>query len=186
MSQQTAYAWEAHYPEGIDWNEAFHGRPLYALLDDAVERWPDNTALEFLGRTYSYSKLKEMVDRSARGLQSMGVVKGTRVGLFMPNCPHYIVAYYAILKCGGTVVNFNPLVPSEALTTPGVGVPLFLVLFAVLLFGVVLGGVATWFAQGQHRRDERSWRRETERLNREVEVLRRSPSLPIVDDLAKS
>ncbi len=109
MSQQSPYAWEAHYPDGIDWNETFTGRPLYALLDDAVARWPQNVALEFLGRSYSYTKLKEMVDRAARGLQSIGVGPGTRVGLFMPNCPHYVVAYYAILKCGGTVVNFNPL-----------------------------------------------------------------------------
>ena len=104
--------------------------------------------------------------------------------VLVPLCLVMIV--FALANRQLVVVNFNPLVPSEALTTPGIGVPLFLVLFAVLLFGVVLGGVATWFAQGQHRRDERSWRRETERLNREVEVLRRSPSLPIVDDLAKS
>jgi len=65
-------------------------------------------------------------------------------------------------------------------------VPLFLVLFTVLLFGVVLGGVATWFAQGQHRRDERNYRRETERLNREVNAMRRSPALPAtVDDLGQ-
>ena len=50
---------------------------------------------------------------------------------------------------------------------------------------VVLGGVATWFAQAPHRRDERTWRREAERLNREVDAIRRSPTLPIVDDLAK-
>jgi long-chain acyl-CoA synthetase len=66
-------------------------------------------ALEFFGKTYTYAKLKEMVDRIARGLQGIGVGKGTRVGLFMPNCPQYVMAYYAILKSGGTVVNFNPL-----------------------------------------------------------------------------
>lgn len=104
--------------------------------------------------------------------------------VLVPLCLVMIV--FALANRQLVVVNFNPLVPSEALTTPGIGVPLFLVLFAVLLFGVVLGGVATWFAQGQHRRDERSWRRETERLNREVDVLRRAPSLPIVDDFAKS
>ena len=97
-----------------------------------------------------------------------------------------VLIVFALANRQLVVVNFNPLVPSEALTTPGIGVPLFLVLFAVLLFGVILGGIATWFAQGQHRRDERSYRRETERLGREVDALRRSPSLPIVDDLAKS
>jgi hypothetical protein len=103
--------------------------------------------------------------------------------ILVPLCVVLIV--FALANRQLVVVNFNPLVPSEALTTPGVGVPLFLVLFAVLLFGVVLGGVATWFAQAPHRRDERNYRREAERLNREVNAIRRSPSLPMVDELAK-
>jgi hypothetical protein len=104
--------------------------------------------------------------------------------VLVPLCVVLIV--FALANRQLVVVNFNPLVPSEALSTPGVGVPLFLVLFTVLLFGVVLGGIATWFAQGQHRRDERTYRREAERLNREVNAIRRSPALPAtVDDLAQ-
>ena len=104
--------------------------------------------------------------------------------VLVPLCLVLIV--FALANRQLVVLNFNPLVPSEALTTPGVGVPLFLVLFGVLLFGIVLGGVATWFAQAPHRRDERTYRRETERLNREVAAIRRAPtSLPTVDDLAK-
>lgn len=103
--------------------------------------------------------------------------------VLVPLCLVLIV--FALANRQLVVVNFNPFVPSEALTTPGVGVPLFLVLFTVLLFGVILGGIATWFAQAPHRRDERNYRREAERLNREVDAIRRSPQLPIVDDLAK-
>src|SRR4029079_16295497 len=103
--------------------------------------------------------------------------------VLVPLCLVLIV--FALANQQLVVVNFNPLVPSEALTTPGVGVPLFLVLFAVLLFGVLLGGIATWFAQAPHRRDERSYKREAERLNREVSAMRRTPGLPTVDDLAK-
>ena len=103
--------------------------------------------------------------------------------VLVPLCLVLIV--FALANRQLVVVNFNPLVPSEALSTPGVGVPLFLVLFTVLLFGVVLGGIATWFAQAPHRRDERSFKRETERLSREVDAMRRSPTLPLVDDLAK-
>ena len=104
--------------------------------------------------------------------------------VLVPLCLVLIV--FALANRQLVVVNFNPLVPSEALTTPGVGVPLFLVLFAVLLFGVVLGGVATWFAQGQHRRDERSYRRESRAA--QPRGRRHAPlagSLPTVDDLAK-
>src|SRR4029079_5529522 len=104
--------------------------------------------------------------------------------VLVPLCLVLIV--FALANRQLVVVNFNPFVPSEALSTPGIGVPLFLVLFTVLLCGVVLGGIATWFAQGQHRKDERNWRREAERLNREVNAIRRSPALPAtVDDLAQ-
>lgn len=108
MAQQS-HPWESHYPAGLQWHKSFHGRPLYALLDEAVSRWPNNTALDFFGKTYSYSKLADMVNRIATGMQKIGVKKGTRVGLFMPNCPQFVMCYYAILKAGGTVVNFNPL-----------------------------------------------------------------------------
>lgn len=103
--------------------------------------------------------------------------------VLVPLC--LVLIIFALANRQLVVVNFNPLVPSGTLNSPGVGVPLFLVLFTVLLFGVVLGGVATWFAQGQHRRDERSYRREAERLTREVDAMRRSPALNPVDELAK-
>ena len=105
--------------------------------------------------------------------------------VLVPLC--LVLVVFALANRQLVVVNFNPLAPSEPLTTPGVGVPLFLVIFTVLLFGVVLGGVATWFAQSQHRRDERAYRREAERLHREVDAIRRSPGLPAtVDELAKT
>lgn len=108
-ASSSTYAWESHYPEGISWHETFHGRPLHFLLEDAARRWPGNVALDFMGKTYRYAELLDLVNRTAGGFKAMGVGKGTRVGLFMPNCPHYVVAYYAALKAGATVVNFNPL-----------------------------------------------------------------------------
>jgi uncharacterized integral membrane protein len=83
-------------------------------------------------------------------------------------------------------VNFNPFT-SLTEPSPGTGVPLFLVLFGVLLVGVVLGGIATWFAQGQHRRDEKAFKRENERLHRELDAAHRAPAnqaLLNVDELA--
>ncbi len=109
MVSAYSYPWEARYPKGLSWHEPFHGRPLYYLLDDAVAKWPDKNALDFFGKTYTYKRLGEMVNRVATGLAAIGVTKNTRVGLFMPNCPQYVMCYYAILKLGGTVVNFNPL-----------------------------------------------------------------------------
>lgn len=103
------YPWLKHYPKGVDWHAPIAIKPLYMILDDAVKRWPENIATDFFGKTTTYTELLEKVNRTARGLQDLGVEHGTRVGLFMPNCPQYIICYYAILKLGGVVVNFNPL-----------------------------------------------------------------------------
>ncbi len=110
------FAWEAHYPDGIEWAETFTGHPLYSLLDEASARWPDNTALDFMGKTISYKDLQQQVNRVAKGFQELGVVPGTRVGLFLPNCPFFVIAYYAALKAGATLVNFNPLYSSHEIS----------------------------------------------------------------------
>lgn len=91
--------------------------------------------------------------------------------VLVPLCAALIV--FALANRQSVIVNFNPFAPADDGTA--LGVPMFLVLFAVLLIGVVLGGIATWFAQGAHRREERHFRREAERLHRELEVARRTP-----------
>lgn len=109
------------------------------------------------------------------------------VGWFVlvPLCAVLIV--FALANRQLVVVNFNPMIPPRELAEPGFGVPLFLVIFAVLLAGVLLGGVATWFTQRPHRRDERAFRRENERLYRELDEARRAPAnqaLLDVDELS--
>ncbi|MDR3475415.1 MAG: LapA family protein [Devosia sp.] len=84
-----------------------------------------------------------------------------------------VLIVFALANRQLVVVNFNPLVSPDGLTSPGVGVPLFLVIFAFLLLGVVLGGIAGWFAQSRVRRDRRRWQREADRLGRELDALRR-------------
>ena len=84
-------------------------RPLYALLDDAAARFPANPCLDFLGCRYRYRDVARLVARAARGLQAIGVFPGTRVGLMLPNTPYFVVLYFAVLKAGGVVVCFNPL-----------------------------------------------------------------------------
>jgi len=108
--------------------------------------------------------------------------------VLVPFCAALVL--FALANRHLVTVNFNPFVPAQAETLPGYGVPFFLVLFLVLLTGVILGGVATWLAQGQVRRDKRHWRREADRLAQELEALRRkeaqAPSnraLAEVDDM---
>ncbi|HEX2939679.1 MAG TPA: AMP-binding protein, partial [Rhodopila sp.] len=83
--------------------------PLPTLLDRAVEAFGDRPAIKFQGRRWTYRQLGDLVDRTAAGLQRLGVRKGDRVGLCLPNTPYFAVFYYAALKAGAVVVNYNPL-----------------------------------------------------------------------------
>jgi len=104
------------YPPTLAWDAALPAKPVHAFLDAAAAAHPSNTALDFMGRRTTYAELKDQVDRAAAGLQRLGVTRGTRVGLCLPNTPFMVIAYYAVLKAGGTVVNFNPLYTAEELT----------------------------------------------------------------------
>lgn len=108
MTQQH-YAWLNHYPPEIAWNIHIEPKPLYAILDESERRFGKRPCLEFLGRHFTFNEIASDVRKLAQGLRRIGVKKGVKVGLFLPNCPQYIVAYFAILKTGATVVNYNPL-----------------------------------------------------------------------------
>jgi len=110
------YPWLAHYPAGVNWHQQIAPAPLYQLLERAAERHPSRICTNFLGRTITYGEMSRLVERAAAGLAAIGVTKGTKVGLFLPNSPTFIVFYYATLKAGGIVVNYNPLYTVEELT----------------------------------------------------------------------
>jgi long-chain acyl-CoA synthetase len=84
-------------------------RLLTDLLDRAVADHPDRVAIDFLGRTWTYADLGASVRRAARGLQDQGLKPGDRFGLCLPNTPYFIILYFAVLRVGAIVVNFNPL-----------------------------------------------------------------------------
>jgi len=114
-ADRPSFAWLATYPEGIDWHEPIPERPLYALIDDAVASHPEIICTNFLGRKQTYQQIGDKVNEAATALQKLGIKKGMRVGLFLPNSPTYVVYYFAILKVGGIVVNFNPLYTHDEL-----------------------------------------------------------------------
>ena len=98
-----------HYPAKVDPNAPLRRETLPEMLTRATAEFKDKPCLDFLGHTLTYTELSAAVTRAARGLQSLGVRKGTRVGLFLPNTPYFVILYFAILKAGGIVVNVNPL-----------------------------------------------------------------------------
>lgn len=87
----------------------FTPESAFAMLDAAVRRHGDRPAVDFLGRRWNWAEIGRLTDRAAAGLQKIGVTKGAKIGLCLPNTPYSIILYHAILKAGGTVVNFNPL-----------------------------------------------------------------------------
>jgi long-chain acyl-CoA synthetase len=116
VREAPPYPWLAKYPRAVDWDQSFKAAPVHHLLDAAAARWPGHACTSFLGRTLTYREIGDLVQRTATGLQALGVRKGTKVGLLMPNCPAFIVYYFATLEAGGTVVNYNPLYTVEELT----------------------------------------------------------------------
>lgn len=102
--------WIASYPEGIIWDDRIDTTPVHEQVLAACARNPSGLALDFLGGTTSFGELAEKIVAFAGALQTQfGVTKGTRVALMLPNTPFYPIAYYGVLRAGGTVVNCNPL-----------------------------------------------------------------------------
>lgn len=79
------------------------------MFDRSVTAFPHRPCLDFLGKQMTYAEVAAEVDKAAAGFQHLGVSKGTRVGLCLPNTPYYVICYFALLKIGGVVVNINPL-----------------------------------------------------------------------------
>lgn len=105
----TDRPWLKSYPPGIVWDADFPAQPVTKLLDDAVERFGDRPCLDFLGNVSAYHTVGDLVRRAAKGFAALGVRPGVRVGLMLPNTPYYVIAYFGVLRAGGTVVNINPL-----------------------------------------------------------------------------
>ncbi len=114
-AETPAYPWLKNYPPFAPWAMPIPAEPVYHLLENAVARFPANACLEFLGRRWTYAETGAAVKHAAEGFQKLGVGKGTRVGLLLPNTPYYPIAFFGIARAGGTVVNMNPLYAAREL-----------------------------------------------------------------------
>jgi long-chain acyl-CoA synthetase len=115
--------WLASYPNGVPASLApFPEKSLYSLLEDAARRHPNAPAVAFwvpgapMGKTLTYRDVLKQVEQFSRVLTSLGVQRGDRVGLVLPNCPQYVIAYYAALRIGAVVVGNNPLYTERELS----------------------------------------------------------------------
>jgi len=102
-----------HYAPGVPAVIAPVAEPLSCMLDDAVRRFPERIALDFLGRSTTYAQLAEQVGRAAEALRRLGVGRGDVVGVILPNCPQHVVLAYAAWRIGAILAEHNPLAPAS-------------------------------------------------------------------------
>src|ERR1700682_5104677 len=104
-----ARPWLRAYDPGVPAEIVMPDEPLHASLSAIAVRFPARTAIRFFGRSITYRELDGAANRFANALLALGVSKGDRVALLMPNCPQMVIAYYGALRAGAVVVPTSPL-----------------------------------------------------------------------------
>jgi long-chain acyl-CoA synthetase len=105
----SSHPWLGHYDPGVPAHLDYPAVPVFHFLDEGGRLCPGRTCLIFKNETFTYLEVAQQTDRLAAVLLGLGVRKGERIGIFMPNCPEFVLAYFAILKAGAVVVAINPL-----------------------------------------------------------------------------
>jgi long-chain acyl-CoA synthetase len=108
LSEIVDKPWLQHYDYWVPHHMSYPRRPLSDILDTAVIDVPHQPAVAFLGASLTFQELKNRSDRLATALAHLGIVKGDRVGIMLPNCPQYVLSVFAVLRHGAIVVNVNP------------------------------------------------------------------------------
>src|SRR5579859_2392187 len=105
----SARPWIHFYEEGVPAHLTIPDYPLTWLLDQTTKKYPGQTALIYYGTKISYAQLSTLANRFALGLQRLGIGKGDRVAIALPNIPQYPIAFYGVLRAGAVAVPTNPL-----------------------------------------------------------------------------
>lgn len=108
-SAYTQKPWLKSYDFWVPDEINFPRQPIYQVLNLAVLQFGDRPAVAFRDALLTYREMKDQVDRLATALSRIGIGKGVRVGIMLPNCPQYLVSFFAIVRLGAIVVNVNPL-----------------------------------------------------------------------------
>jgi len=101
--------WLKHYDKGVPHTIDYPAEPLFYFLEGSAKRFPDAPCTIFKGATITFREMNALTDRIAAAVAGLGVKKGDRVGIFMPNTPQFVMIYFGILKAGGVVVATNPM-----------------------------------------------------------------------------
>ena len=96
--------WPEEIPKHLEFPENF---PIYKFLEESATVYPDHVATIFFDSKIKYKELWDKVQRFASSLQNLGVKKGDRIGIYLPNCPQFVIAFFAINRLGCCIVPFN-------------------------------------------------------------------------------
>ncbi|MCZ0873723.1 long-chain-fatty-acid--CoA ligase [Peribacillus sp. AS_2] len=100
--------WQAIYPEQIPAVLSYEDKPLYSFLKESAEEFPDKVSIHFQGKELTFREVHESALKFADYLKSIGLQKGERVAVMLPNCPQGVISFFGILMAGGVVVQTNP------------------------------------------------------------------------------
>jgi long-chain acyl-CoA synthetase len=109
MSLAPPYPWEKSYPAGVRWDVPIETTSLGTLLDGAAEAYAERPALEYRERLISYSELNSQSERAAAALASLGIGRGSRVALYLPNSPYHLFGFFGAMRIGATIVHLSAL-----------------------------------------------------------------------------
>jgi long-chain acyl-CoA synthetase len=99
-----AHPWLAHYDKGVPQNINYPSVPIFQFLEESARKYPDRPCTIFKGAAISFREMDAITDKLAAALAGLGIKKGDRVGIFIPNTPQFVMVYFGILKAGGVVV----------------------------------------------------------------------------------
>ncbi|HXU34882.1 MAG TPA: long-chain fatty acid--CoA ligase, partial [Blastocatellia bacterium] len=105
----TRKPWLKHYDFWVPDKMNFPRQPVHQILDLSALQFGDRPAVAFQNAQLTYSEIKVQVDRLATALAGLGIIKGDRVGIMLPNCPQYLISFFAIVRLGAIVTNINPI-----------------------------------------------------------------------------
>ena len=112
----TMQPWQSlRWPRGVPREITGYDQPVFSLLDQAAARFPQATFTIFADAGRTYAQVKDAADRVANFLASRGLAKGDRAAIFLPNLPHFVPAFFGVLKAGGVCVTCNPLYKASEL-----------------------------------------------------------------------
>ncbi|WP_318036653.1 long-chain-fatty-acid--CoA ligase [Dethiobacter alkaliphilus] len=109
LREAKPFSWLKSYPSDVRANLQYPEQSLSVFLERAVSQWPNQTATIFFGKKMTYAELADAVERFATALAELGIKKGDRVAVMLPNCPQTIISYFAVLHLGAVVVPINPV-----------------------------------------------------------------------------